>query len=303
MRGAATTPYVNTIPVEQQPDYPGDRDIERRLKHIIRWNAMAMVVRANQQSHGIGGHISTYASAATLYEVAFNHFFHGKEGRAAAGSGVLSGSRRAGRLCAGVSAGAAHRRALEELPPRVAADAGAVVVSASVADAGFLGVPDGVDGLGPDHGDLSGTVQPLSGRSRDQARRGGVAGLGIFGRRRMRRAGDARRDHAGRAREARQFDLRRELQSAAARRTGARQRQDHSGVGRGLSRCGLERHQGDLGLRLGSAAGPRHRRRARAADGRGGRRRSIRNTSSARAITSASISSASIRGSKRSWPI
>ena len=65
----------------QQPDYPGDREIERRIKNIIRWNAMAMVVRANQQSHGIGGHISTYASAATLYEVAFNHFFHGKEGR------------------------------------------------------------------------------------------------------------------------------------------------------------------------------------------------------------------------------
>ena len=76
-----TTPYVNTIAAGQEPAYPGDRDIERRIKHIIRWNAMAMVVRANQQSHGIGGHISTYASAATLYEVAFNHFFHGKEGR------------------------------------------------------------------------------------------------------------------------------------------------------------------------------------------------------------------------------
>ena len=79
--GAATTPYVNTIAIKQQPDYPGDRDVERRLKHIVRWNAMAMVVRANRQSAGIGGHISTYASAATLYEVAFNHFFHGKEGR------------------------------------------------------------------------------------------------------------------------------------------------------------------------------------------------------------------------------
>ncbi len=78
--GAATTPYVNTIPVEQQPEYPGDREVERRLKHAIRWNAMAMVVRANHLSPGIGGHISTYASAATLYEVAFNHFFHGKEG-------------------------------------------------------------------------------------------------------------------------------------------------------------------------------------------------------------------------------
>jgi len=79
--GIATTPYVNTIAVDQQPAYPGDREIERRVKSIIRWNALAMVVRANQESHGIGGHISTFASAATLYEVAFNHFLHGKEGR------------------------------------------------------------------------------------------------------------------------------------------------------------------------------------------------------------------------------
>ena len=78
---AATTPYINTIPAGQEPPYPGDREIERRLKSIIRWNAMAMVVRANKLSAGIGGHISTFASAATLYEVAFNHFFHGKEGR------------------------------------------------------------------------------------------------------------------------------------------------------------------------------------------------------------------------------
>ena len=76
----ATTAYVNTIPVEQQPEYPGDRELERRIKSIIRWNAMAMVVRANQTSSGIGGHISTFASAATLYEVAFNHFLRGKEG-------------------------------------------------------------------------------------------------------------------------------------------------------------------------------------------------------------------------------
>lgn len=75
-----TTPYVNTIPVEEQPEYPGDRELERRIKSIIRWNAMAMVVRANKRSHGIGGHISTYASAATLYEVAYSHFFHGKQG-------------------------------------------------------------------------------------------------------------------------------------------------------------------------------------------------------------------------------
>ncbi len=74
----ANTPYINTIPVERQSVYPGNRKIERRIKSLIRWNAMAMVVRANKNYPGIGGHISTYASAATLYEVGFNHFFKAK---------------------------------------------------------------------------------------------------------------------------------------------------------------------------------------------------------------------------------
>jgi len=71
------SPYVNTIEVEQEPSYPGNREIERRIKSYIRWNAMAMVVKANRIHHGIGGHISTYASCATLYEVGFNNFFRG----------------------------------------------------------------------------------------------------------------------------------------------------------------------------------------------------------------------------------
>lgn len=75
---SANTPYINTIPREKQPPFPGDREIERRIKSLIRWNAMAMVVKANKLEGGVGGHISTYASAATLYEIGFNHFFHGK---------------------------------------------------------------------------------------------------------------------------------------------------------------------------------------------------------------------------------
>lgn len=75
----ANTPYINTITQSEQPAYPGDRDIERRIKSLVRWNAMAMVVRANLADGTIGGHISTYASCATLYEVAFNHFFHGPD--------------------------------------------------------------------------------------------------------------------------------------------------------------------------------------------------------------------------------
>src|SRR5689334_20116316 len=72
-----TTPYINTIPPEQEAPYPGDREIERRIKSLIRWNAMAMVVKANKHDAGIGGHISTYASMATLQEVGHNHFFRG----------------------------------------------------------------------------------------------------------------------------------------------------------------------------------------------------------------------------------
>jgi len=76
---SATTPYINTIPADEEPEYPGDLEMEKRIRAIIRWNAMAMVVRANKLSDGIGGHISTYASAATLYEVGFQHFFRGPD--------------------------------------------------------------------------------------------------------------------------------------------------------------------------------------------------------------------------------
>ena len=72
----SNTAYTNTIPRDKQPPYPGDREIERRIKSLVRWNAMAMVTRANKEADGIGGHISTFASAATLYEVAQNHFFN-----------------------------------------------------------------------------------------------------------------------------------------------------------------------------------------------------------------------------------
>ena len=71
-----TTPYVNTIPVAREAKLPGDPAIERRLRSIIRWNAMAMVVRANKVSSELGGHIASFQSLATLYEVGFNHFWH-----------------------------------------------------------------------------------------------------------------------------------------------------------------------------------------------------------------------------------
>ena len=71
------TDYVNSISINNQKPYAGNRDLERKIKSIIRWNAMAMVVKANTKNPGIGGHISSFASSATLYEVGFNHFFKG----------------------------------------------------------------------------------------------------------------------------------------------------------------------------------------------------------------------------------
>ncbi|MCZ2403390.1 pyruvate dehydrogenase (acetyl-transferring), homodimeric type, partial [Paenarthrobacter sp. Z7-10] len=74
-----TTDYVNTIPADQEPEFPGDEDIERRYRRWLRWNAAIMVHRSQHPDIGVGGHISTYAGAATLYEVGFNHFFRGKD--------------------------------------------------------------------------------------------------------------------------------------------------------------------------------------------------------------------------------
>jgi pyruvate dehydrogenase E1 component len=73
-----STDFINTIPPEREPDFPGDEDIERRIRSMIRWNAAVMVARANRPGLGVGGHIATYQSAASLYEVGFNHFFRGR---------------------------------------------------------------------------------------------------------------------------------------------------------------------------------------------------------------------------------
>jgi len=77
--GLRSTDYINTIPPEREPWFPGDEYVERRIRAYIRWNAAVMVSRANRPGMGVGGHIATYASAASLYEVGFNHFFRGKD--------------------------------------------------------------------------------------------------------------------------------------------------------------------------------------------------------------------------------
>ena len=112
------TPYVNTIPVDREAKLPGDPALERRLRSIIRWNAMAMVVRANKESSELGGHIATYQSVATLYEVGFNHFWRAPTERLRRRPRVLPGPLVAGQLRARVPGGAADRGAARRASAR-----------------------------------------------------------------------------------------------------------------------------------------------------------------------------------------
>ena len=165
-----STPYINTIPPEEEPPYPGDREIERRIKSLIRWNAMAMVVNANRDHAGLGGHISTYASCATLYEVGFNHFFHGGDGDRPADLVYFQGHASPGNYARAFLEGRLDEHHLQHFRQELAEGRRAVVVSASVFDAGFLAVPDRLDGPRPDHVDLPGALQSLPAGARASSR-------------------------------------------------------------------------------------------------------------------------------------
>ena len=117
------TPYRNSVGLADQPQFPGNLDIEQRLSSIVRWNALAMVVRANRAYPELGGHIASYASAADLFEVGFNHFFRAgsrgrEDGRRRRRPGLFSAALGDGRLLARFSRRALERGATCPLPPR-----------------------------------------------------------------------------------------------------------------------------------------------------------------------------------------
>ena len=161
---------------------PGSQEIERRIKNLVRWNAIAMVLRANKSEPGIGGHISTFASAATFYEVGFNHFFRaGTDGNSDviyyqghAAPGIYSRAFLEGRLTENIStiSGASWRRAVDCLR------------TSPVVDARLLGTSHSLNGSRADHGHLPGPLHPLPGRSRAQETVD-RQGLGVSRRRRM----------------------------------------------------------------------------------------------------------------------
>ena len=183
---------------------------------------------------------------------------------------VLPRSLVAGHLLARVHRRPHHRRAGRQLPARGRRQRSSVV-PASVADAGLLAIRDRLDGARLAASRVPSALHALSARPRAD-RRQRSQGVGVSGRRRDRRARIARRARDGGAREARQLDLRRQLQLAAARRAGTRQRQDHPGARGRVPRRGLERDQGDLGFALGPAARGGRQRHAGQGDERDARR-------------------------------
>ena len=157
---SATTDYINSIPSDQQPIAPGNYELEHVIRAYTRWNALAMVLRANRDDSGLGGHIASFASAATLYDVGFNHFWraptpdHGgdlvfSQGHSA--TGVYARAFMLGRL---------SETQLDNFR-RETDGIGLSSLPASMADAGLLAVPHGIDGAGTDPGDLPGAFHEI----------------------------------------------------------------------------------------------------------------------------------------------
>ena len=114
-----TTDYINTIPAAAEPEFPGDEELEERIRSIVRWNAAIMVTRANKLTN-VGGHIATFAGAAELYEIGWNHFFkgQGRQGRRSErGPDLLPGPRLPRHVLPRLPRGPAHRRPARRLPP------------------------------------------------------------------------------------------------------------------------------------------------------------------------------------------
>ena len=195
-----TTDYVNTIPVDQEPEFAGDEDFERRYRNYMRWNAAVIVHRAQRSDVGVGGHISTYAGAATLYEVGLNHFFRGHDHPGGGDQVFFQGHASPGMYARAYLEGRLDRGGPGRLPPgEVEGTARPALVPAPAADAGLLAVPDRVHGPRPDERDLPGAVQPVPAQPRHQGHLR-PARLGLPRRRRDGRAGVARPAPAGRER-------------------------------------------------------------------------------------------------------
>ena len=257
-RSGAYLPYSAQHRVHQHdPAAPGGalaratRSSKHRMRSMVRWNAVAMVLRAGKKDLELGGHIASFSSAATLYDVGFNHFWHAPTEEHGGDLIYYPGPLLAGRLRARLPRGTAHRGAARQVPPgsrrqghlQLPASRGSCPTSGSSRRCRWAWAR-----CRRSTRRASCTTSRTAGMRQDR----GPQGLGLHGRRRDGRARVAGRHRHGLARGPRQPDLRRELQPAAPRRPGARQRQDHPGARGRVPRRRLERDQGDLGLATGT---------------------------------------------------
>ena len=220
----ATTPYVNTISRDKQPPYPGNRELERRIKSFVRWNAMAHGhARQPRPGRTRRTHLDVRFVGYTLRGCAQS--LHPRSGRRPRRrSGLFPRSRRARHVFACFSRRTTDRTNLVNFRRELSEGGGLSSYPHPWPDAGLLGISHGVDGSGTDHGDLSSAFQRVFcaiGGIVDTSNKRVWAFLGDGG---MRRTRNARRYYAGVAREAQQPHLCDQLQSPATRRTGARQR-------------------------------------------------------------------------------
>ena len=206
--GLVQSRYINTISPEQEPAFPGDEAMEMRIRRIIRWNAVVMVVRANHLFAGIGGHLSTYASAASLYEVGFNHFFRGKDDGSSGDQVFFQGHAAPGIYSRAFLEGRLSESQLDHFRREVVPGQGLSSYPHPRLMPDFWEFPTVSMGLGP----LNAIYQARFNRYLHGARHRGhveLARVGVPRRRRDGRArGDRRADARG-ARRARQPDVRR----------------------------------------------------------------------------------------------
>ncbi len=189
-----TTDYINTIAPESEPWFPGDEHVERRIRAYIRWNAAMLVHRAQRPGIGVGGHISTYASSASLYEVGFNHFFRGRNHPGGGDQIFYQGHASPGMYARAFLEGRLTEHQLDGFRQELShPERRAAVLPAPAADAGLLGVPDRLHGAGRVERDLPGALQPLPAPPRHQGHLP-AARVVVPRRRRDGRAGDAGRD-------------------------------------------------------------------------------------------------------------
>ncbi len=144
-----STDYVNTIPTDREPWFPGDEEAERAYRRLIRWNAAMTVHRAQRPGIGVGGHISTYASSATLYEVGFNHFFRGKDHPSGGDQVFIQGHASPGIYARAYLEGRLTEDRLDGFRQELSHGGpgnGPALLPAPAADAGLLGVPHGLHG-------------------------------------------------------------------------------------------------------------------------------------------------------------